>query len=38
MGFPSPGGQAGTYGYWMQPAPDGRSGFVPVGWLAADEG
>ncbi|XP_071680630.1 uncharacterized protein [Lolium perenne] len=28
-------GTAGCYGYWMHTAPDGRSGYLVPGWLAA---
>jgi hypothetical protein len=32
--LPSTGGAAGTYGYWMQPTRNGRSGYLQPGWLA----
>lgn len=34
LGFPGPCAPAGTYGYWMQPAGDGISGYLQPGWLA----
>ena len=30
-----PGGSAAAYGYWMHTAPDGRSGYLQPGYLAA---
>jgi hypothetical protein len=36
LGFPTPGGSAGIYGYWIQPIVDGLSGLLfPAYWLAA---
>ncbi|KAK1613893.1 hypothetical protein QYE76_019410 [Lolium multiflorum] len=35
MGSPFAGGTTGCHGFWMHTAPDGRSGYLVPGWLAA---
>ncbi|XP_051220535.1 uncharacterized protein [Lolium perenne] len=35
LGSTIPGGIAGYHGFWMHTSPDGRSGYLVPGWLAA---
>lgn len=35
VGVTPSSGPAGIYGYWMQPSPDGRSGYLVPGWMVS---